>query len=114
MLAAALGCTGSAMDDRSTSPGSGASEAPDRVEILTVHTFIERAPDGPESREIFEEQMVSSRVLQSGDLSSVWAGYEARFGDPGDIMRWSGVDAISLIRFNDEWRISSIAFGASD
>lgn len=81
-----------------------------RVLTQTVPEFVELAPSGPGSREIFEERMRAAEVRVRGDLASVFARYAARFGDPGDIMEWEGVDSFSLLKYEGEWRIVALAF----
>lgn len=87
-----------------------------RPEVLvhTIEEFVEQAPSGPGSREIFEERMEAATVLALGELAVVWARYTARFGDPGDVTTWRGVDAFSLLRVDGRWRIVSLTFGALD
>ncbi len=85
-------------------------ELNERVVASTVPEFVEQAPLGPGSREIFEERMDSVEILFDGNLAICWARYNARFGDPGDIVEWEGTDAFTLIRFDGEWKISSLAF----
>lgn len=80
--------------------------------FTTVPEFVEQATLGPGSREIFEGRMVSSTVLQQGALAVVWARYETRFGDPGDITEWKGRVAITLLRHAGEWRTTQIAYVA--
>jgi len=81
-----------------------------RVFSQTVREFVEKAPAGPGSREIFEERMLAADVQVRGDLANVFARYTARFGDPGDVMEWKGVDSFSLLRHEGAWRIVSLAF----
>lgn len=81
-----------------------------RVVTTSIEEFTAQAPAGPGSRQIFEERMTSAQVRASGDLAQVWASYEARFGDPGDIQEWTGVDAFTLMRFEGRWRIVSLAY----
>ena len=85
-------------------------ELNDRVVVSTIPEFVEQAPLGPGSREIFEERLDSVEIRVEGDLALCWARYHARFGDPGDIMEWEGTDAFTLLRFDGEWKISSLAF----
>lgn len=87
-------------------------EASERVHSSTVQQFIDRAPEGPGSREIFEERMTAARVHVHGNLATVFARYHARFGDPGDIMEWDGTDSFSLMRFEGRWRIVALSFAA--
>jgi hypothetical protein len=91
-------------------PWQPPDEAADRVVIMTIERFIEQAPLGPGSREIFEEHMDSARVRGSTSLAQVWAWYAARFGDPGRVESWTGVDAFTLIRHEGRWGITSIAY----
>lgn len=85
------------------------ADAP-RVVVTDLDEFIALAPQGPGSREIFEERMLGAKVLTHGNLAQVWARYEARFGDPGEITEWRGIDAFTLMRHDGEWRIVSLSF----
>ena len=81
-----------------------------QVAVMTVSDFIEQAPSGPGSREIFEERMLSAEVRARGGLAVVFAKYRARFGDPGDVSEWEGTDSFSLLRHGGEWRIVALTF----
>jgi hypothetical protein len=85
-----------------------------RVVSTTIEAFIEQAPQGPGSRSIFSESMTSAHVRANNDIAQVWAAYDARFGDPGDVQEWTGIDAFTLLRFEGRWRISSIAYMSTD
>lgn len=87
------------------------ADAPE-VTVITIDEFIAEAPSGPGSKEIFEETMTSADVRVHGDLAQVWARYDARFGDPGEIYEWSGIDAFTLLRHGNEWRIAALVFAA--
>jgi hypothetical protein len=80
------------------------------VDVGTVERFVELAPQGPGSREIFEERMTRCLVRVHGGLAQAWAHYDASFGDPGEVTEWSGIDAFTLLRHEGRWRIVSIAF----
>ncbi len=84
--------------------------APERVLVTTITEFIEQAPLGPGSREIFEERMTALEISVRGDLATAYAHYLARFGDPGEISAWEGVDSFQLMRHDGRWRIVSLAF----
>lgn len=88
-------------------------EAP-RVVVTTLEDFVEQAPHGPGSREIFEERLLDAEVLSYGNLAHVWASYEARFGDPGDIVSWRGIDAFTLMNHGGEWKIVSLSYTNTD
>ena len=87
-------------------------EEGERVVVTTIPDFVAQAPLGPGSREVFEERMVSARLEIAGGLAQAWVRYDARFGDPGAIMEWSGIDAFNLIRHQGRWRIVSLAYAA--
>lgn len=85
-------------------------EDTERVVITSLDDFVARAPEGPGSREIFEERMLEAEVTVQGALAQVWARYEARFGDPGDVREWTGIDAFTLMRHDGRWRIVSLSY----
>lgn len=85
-----------------------------RVSVTTLDRFIEMAPQGPGSREIFEERMTGADVRANDSLAQVWARYDARFGDPGEIREWSGTDAFTLMRHDGRWRIVSLAYASNN
>ena len=87
-------------------PGEGS----ERVVATSIADFVAQAPAGPGSREIFEERPTSIEVRVEAGLAQVWARYQARFGDPGEVLEWEGYDAFTLLKFGDEWRITSIAY----
>ena len=87
-------------------------EEGERVVVTTIPDFVAQAPLGPGSREVFEERMVSARLEIAGGLAQAWVRYDARFGDPGAIVEWSGIDAFNLIRHQGQWRIVSLAYAA--
>jgi hypothetical protein len=80
------------------------------VTYTTVPEFVAAAPQGPDSREIFEETMLDARIRVAGGLAQAWVRYHARFGDPGAVREWEGVDAFTLMRHEGRWRIVSLAF----
>jgi hypothetical protein len=82
-----------------------------RVVITPLDRFVAEAAKGPGSREIFEEWMIDAQVDLSEDLAQVWASYGARFGDPGEVMEWKGIDAFTLLKQEGRWRIVSLVYG---
>jgi hypothetical protein len=80
------------------------------VMVTTVPEFVAAAPRGPDSREIFEEVMLDARIRVSGGLAQAWVRYHARFGNPGTVREWDGVDAFTLVEHEGRWRIASLAF----
>lgn len=89
-------------------------EPDERVVAQTVPDFVAAAPEGPGSREIFEERMTDVRITVRGPLAQAWARYEARFGDPGEVAEWTGTDAFTLLRHGGRWRIASLAYAGDD
>lgn len=85
-------------------------EEVERVVATTVPEFVAQAPLGPGSKEVFEERMESASIRVDGNLAQAWARYEARFGDPGEIMEWTGIDAFSLLKHGGTWRIVSLTY----
>ena len=83
-----------------------------RVVVTGVPEFVAKAPEGPGSKPIFEEVMTSSKILLYGNLAVAWAGYDAKFGEEGDLFEWSGVDAFTLMKHEGRWKITSLAFHA--
>ena len=80
------------------------------VDVQTVPAFVAKAPDGPGSKPIFEERMTQVEIKVHRNLAQAWARYEARFGDSTNLATWRGIDAITLLRHQDRWRIASLAF----
>jgi hypothetical protein len=85
-----------------------------RVVVTTIPDFVARAPQGPGSRQIFEERMVEARVVTFGPLAQAWVRYHARFGDPGAVAEWGGMDAFTLLRYGGRWRIVELAFAGDE
>jgi hypothetical protein len=83
------------------------------VTVTTVPEFVAAAPEGPGSQAIFEESMLEARIRRTGNLAQAWVRYQARFGNPGDVREWSGLDAFTLMQHEGRWRIVALAF-ASD
>ena len=83
---------------------------PPSVQTVTVDEFIEHANEGPGSQPIFEEHRTGSFIILEKDLAQVWATYDAKFGTEDNLNEWSGIDAFTLLRHNDRWRITGIAF----
>jgi hypothetical protein len=81
-----------------------------RVVTTTVLEFVRLAPQGPDSKPIFEERMDSSDVRIAGNLAHVWAHYTARFGDSTDVATWHGIDAFTLMKHDGHWRIVALAY----
>ncbi len=87
-------------------------EAAERLVVTSVPDFVAQAPQGPGSKPIFEETMRDAQVRVFQNLAQVWARYDARFGDPGNVVEWSGIDAFTLMNHEGNWKIVALAFSA--
>lgn len=85
-----------------------------RVAVTPVPEFVAWAPEGPGSREIFEEELSTVELRVAGNLAQAWARYSARFGDPGDVAKREGADAFTLMRHDGRWRILSLVYTSDD
>lgn len=85
-------------------------ESSPRVVMTPIGEFIALAPEGPDSRSIFEERPLEVDVRAVAGVATAWVRYAARFGDPGDVTCWTGTDAITLLRHDGAWRIASLAY----
>ena len=81
-----------------------------RVVFTSVPEFIAEADQGPAGKAIFEEHLTTTEVHLSGNLAVVWAEYRVRFGEPGDVREWTGIDAFTLMKHVGIWKITSVAF----
>lgn len=84
------------------------------VVVTTIEEFVEQAPQGPGSREVFEEWMIAADIRLFKNLAQAWVRYGARFGDPGDIDEWEGIDAITLLKHGGTWKIVTLVFTSDD
>lgn len=80
------------------------------VQVQTIPEFVRAAPEGPGSQPIFSETMRDARIRVHGALAQAWVTYDAEFGEPDDLMTWSGIDAFNLLKHDGRWRIVSLAF----
>lgn len=87
-------------------------EDAERVVVTSVPEFVAQAPQGPGSKPIFEEQMTDAQVRVSGTLAQAWAHYHARFGEPGAVAEWAGIDAFTLMKHGGQWKIVALAYAA--
>jgi len=89
-----------------------AGEDQERVIATPIDDFVSQAPQGPGSREIFEERMIEAHIRIFNNLAQAWVRYEMRFGDPGEVAEWEGVDAFALLKHGGRWRIASLVFAS--
>lgn len=59
--------------------------------IVTIDEFIRLMPEGPDSQPIFEEKMKGKPEMTiKGNMVTVWADYDAKFGAEDSMMEWTG------------------------
>jgi hypothetical protein len=83
-----------------------------RVQTVSIEEYLERSPAALGAQPVFEALLRGAEARVSGPLAQVWARYDARSGSLEAPLRWTGVDAFSLLRHGGQWRIVSIAFAA--
>jgi len=71
---------------------------------------VAQAHLGPGSQPVFAEWPVGVELRREGALGLAWVRYRARFGAPGALREWEGVDAITWILHDGRWRIVSLAW----
>jgi len=81
-----------------------------RVNVTSIDAFIEQTPRGPDSQPIFSERMKSASIQVRDNLATAWVEYDAEFGQPDSLMRWSGTDVFTFLRHDGEWKIVSLVF----
>jgi hypothetical protein len=85
-------------------------ESAPRVVITSLEEFLSHTAEGPDSKPIFEERLLSQEARIVGDLAHVWAHYEVRFGDSASVATWRGVDAFTWMKHDGTWRIVALAY----
>ncbi len=81
-----------------------------RVIPTTIEDFVAQTHLGPDSQPIFEEQLLDQEIRRRGDVAQVLARYEARFGSEDSVMTWRGVDAMTWLKHDGQWRIAALVF----
>lgn len=81
-----------------------------RVVVTSIESFLSSTAQGPDSKPIFEERLLSNETRVVANLAHVWARYEARFGDSSSVMTWRGIDAFTWMKHDGRWKIVSLAY----
>lgn len=81
-----------------------------KVHVITIDAFIAKTPEGPDSQPVFSERMKGASISVKGDLATAWVDYDAEFGQPDSLMRWSGTDVFTFLKHDGEWRIAALVF----
>jgi hypothetical protein len=77
---------------------------------MVIPAPISSSPEGACSQPIFEEKFTAADVKVHNGLAQVWAHYAARFGPQSAIEEWNGIDAFTLLKHENRWRIVSLVF----
>ena len=80
-----------------------------RAVVRTVPEFVDLVRATLDREPIFEVRMGAAQVLVRGNLAQVWAQYQVRLGDV-NVSEWGGVNAFTLIRFKQRWRVVSLGY----
>ena len=84
----------------------------DEPQVLDVESFI--APRvsllGSGTLADFREWAVHARVDRFGDIAQVWCGYAKSWRRDGVAMAGAGTKSLQLVRTEDGWRISAVAW----
>lgn len=78
----------------------------------TISEFVENTAEGPDSQPIFEEKMTHAEISIRDNLAQAWVKYEAKFGTEENLYTWKGYDLFSLIKFEGQWKIVSVAYAS--
>ena len=85
-----------------------------RVHVIGIDEFIRKTPEGPDSQPVFSEKMSGASIEVRNNLATAWVDYDAEFGTPDSLMRWSGTDVFTFLRHEGEWKIVSLVFESND
>jgi hypothetical protein len=58
--------------------------------------------------------MIDAEVKIFRNLAQAWVRYGARFGDPGDVQEWEGIDSFALMQLDGRWKIAALVFASED
>jgi hypothetical protein len=89
-------------------------EDSDRVVRTSIDEFFGDAPRENPFHEDFDTWMVSSNVSVYENLAQAWVWYGARLNTAGELAEWDGVDAFTLLKHDDVWKIAALMFASSE
>jgi hypothetical protein len=97
-----------------TTVWQAAGESVDRVVSTSIDEFIADAPRDYLSEETFEAWIVSAEVRVYRDLAQAWVWYGAKLDSDGELAEWDGIDAFTLLKHEDVWKIAALMFTSGD
>lgn len=81
------------------------------VIVTTIHDFIAKTSEGPDSQPIFEEKMTALPEIEIVNrIAIVKAKYHVKFGKANALQEWDGLDVFVLMKYEGEWRIVSLTY----
>ncbi|HXW56887.1 MAG TPA: hypothetical protein VEJ67_14145 [Candidatus Cybelea sp.] len=81
-----------------------------QVTVIPVPDFVAQSSEGACSQPIFEERITAAETKVHNGLAQVWAHNAARFGRAPRVQEWTGIDAFTLLKHENRWRIVSLVF----
>ena len=89
-------------------------EDSDRVVHTSIDEFFRDAPRENPFGETFENWMIRANVSVYKGLAQAWVWYGARLDSEGEVVEWDGVDAFTLLKHEDVWKIAALMFASDD
>jgi len=86
----------------------------DRVVHTSIDEFFAAAPRENPFGETFETWEIRAEVSVYRDLAQAWVQYGARLNSDGDVEEWDGIDAFTLLKHDDVWKIAALMFTSDD
>jgi len=79
------------------------------IEVKPALEFTGIIRKAVEGKDIFGEEMKQAILHVHRNVAHAWSTFQGREGMKGSVRTWSGIDAITLVRADDGWKIVSIA-----
>jgi hypothetical protein len=89
-------------------------EKVDRVVHTSIDDFVAAAPRENPFGETFETWRIRADVSVYRNLAQAWVRYGAKLNDEGEVEEWDGVDAFTLLKHDDVWKIAALMFASDD
>jgi len=89
-------------------------ENSDRVVHTDIGEFFATAPRENPFGETFQTWTTRANVSVYQDLAQAWVWYGASLDNAGNVLEWEGVDAFTLLRQKNVWKIAALMFTSDD
>ena len=80
-----------------------------RVDSTNLPDFVATVKKAVEGKSVYGESIVSADARVNGRVAQVWIRFAARIGNEGKVREWGGIDAWTLVKGPEGWKISSIS-----